>query len=154
MESYFEYLRILIITFFQDMGTFFRKAFADPWADVPGNFQNYNFILSQHSGEFGFVGWLFWVIFLVFFVSLIGAILFGIFLLLRKYIRFVRRELQTDELRRRREDAAVEIRKQKREENLAKRRNFLNQDFSDDSDDDFEFETPYAAEVNIFYLSI
>jgi len=55
--------------------------------------------------------------------------------------------LQTDELRRRREDAAVEIRKQKREENLAKRRNFLNQDFSDDSDDDYEFETPYAEEL-------
>jgi len=66
--------------------------------------------------------------------------------------------LQTDELRRRREDAAVEIRKQKREENLAKRRNFLNQDFTDDSDDEFEdkslVDAPYAEEVNIFYIYI
>jgi len=61
--------------------------------------------------------------------------------------------LQTDELRRRREDAAVEIRKQKREENLAKRRNFLNQDFSDDSDDDYEIETPYAEEVIVLLFT-
>lgn len=99
MESYFEYLRVLITAFFVDMGTFFRKAFADPWADVPGNFTNYDSLLKTHSADFGFVGWLFWVIFLIFFVSLLGAILFGLFLLLRKYIRFLRRELETDELR-------------------------------------------------------
>lgn len=34
-----------------------------------------------------------------------------------------RNAMKTDELRRRREDAAIEIRKQKREESLAKRRN-------------------------------
>jgi hypothetical protein len=41
--------------------------------------------------------------------------------------------LKADELRRRREDAAVEIRKQKREESLAKRRNL--QPFSDSASD-------------------
>jgi len=33
--------------------------------------------------------------------------------------------LKTDELRRRREEQQVEIRRQKREENISKRRNFL-----------------------------
>jgi len=51
-----------------------------------------------------------------------------------------RGDLKTDELRRRREDAAVEIRKQKREENFAKRRNL--QFNSLDSDDDLD-ETLY-----------
>lgn len=48
--------------------------------------------------------------------------------------------MQPVEIRRRREDVTVEIRKQKREESLAKRRNFtpidagVDQDLSDDSD--------------------
>ncbi|BFZ55369.1 Importin subunit alpha-1 [Savitreella phatthalungensis] len=41
-----------------------------------------------------------------------------------------------DELRRRREEQQVEIRKQKREENLTKRRNLANITTSDDDDDD------------------
>lgn len=41
-----------------------------------------------------------------------------------------------DELRRRREEQQVEIRKQKREENLAKRRNMTFADNAADSDDD------------------
>ena len=48
-----------------------------------------------------------------------------------------RGSLKQDELRRRREDVAVEIRKQKREEALAKRRNLVNVSsaLSDDEDD-------------------
>ncbi|KAI8642657.1 armadillo-type protein [Parasitella parasitica] len=41
-----------------------------------------------------------------------------------------------DEVRRRRENAQVEIRKQKKEENLAKRRNFNAQEIAPDSDDE------------------
>lgn len=47
-----------------------------------------------------------------------------------------RGQLKADELRRRREDAAVEIRKQKREESLAKRRNLQPVSDSSDLDDD------------------
>ncbi|CAO3673331.1 unnamed protein product [Umbelopsis vinacea] len=43
-----------------------------------------------------------------------------------------------EELRRRREAQQVEIRKQKREENLTKRRNFNANEFSEDSDDDID----------------
>jgi len=51
-----------------------------------------------------------------------------------------RGDLKTDELRRRREDAAVEIRKQKREENFAKRRNLNFIDSDDELDDNFNIE--------------
>lgn len=43
-----------------------------------------------------------------------------------------------EEIRRRREAQQVEIRKQKREENLTKRRNFNANEFSEDSDDDID----------------
>jgi len=62
-----------------------------------------------------------------------------------------RGDLKTDELRRRREDAAVEIRKQKREENLAKRRNLHNIDSDDDLDESFNVEV-YIAHIDIFHI--
>ena len=99
MTAYFEYLRELLVRFFSDLGRFFSKAFASPWADVPGNFEAYNSFLSSHKGQFGFGGWLMFVIFLLLLIALIAAALFGLFLLIRKYVRFVRKELDKDELR-------------------------------------------------------
>ena len=99
MTSYFEYLRKILTAFFQHLGRFFGKAFGSPWSDVGNNFNEYNSLLSQHSGEFGFWGWLFWVIFLLLFVGLIAGLCFFLFIFLRKYIRFVRSELDKDELR-------------------------------------------------------
>ncbi|KAI7897606.1 armadillo-type protein [Cokeromyces recurvatus] len=49
-----------------------------------------------------------------------------------------RSRFKPEEIRRRRENAQVEIRKQKKEENLAKRRNFNAQMLSQDSDDELE----------------
>ena len=99
MDKYFEYLRELLIRFFSDVGRFFYKVFASPWEDVPGNFTYYHTLLVEYSSKFGFVGWVLWVIFLVFLLGLIAALIYGIVILLRKYIRFVRRELDTDKLR-------------------------------------------------------
>ena len=96
MEAYFEYLREMIVEFFEDLGIFFRMVFADPWNPVGGNFEHYGSIFDKHVGDFGPAGWVFFTIFLIFFIGLIGGILFGLFLLLRKYIRFVRKELEVD----------------------------------------------------------
>ncbi|CEI88676.1 Putative Importin subunit alpha [Rhizopus microsporus] len=49
-----------------------------------------------------------------------------------------RSRFKPEEVRRRRENAQVEIRKQKKEENLAKRRNFNMQELSADSDDELD----------------
>ena len=100
MTAYFEYLRQMLVAFFTDLGIFLRKVFVDAWYDVGNNFSNYNNIFSTHQPEFGFWGWFFWVLFLLVFIGLIGAILFGLHLLLRKYIRFVKKEIDKDELRR------------------------------------------------------
>ena len=99
MNAYFEYLRELITRFFSDLGRFFTKGFASPWADVPGNFAAYNSYLSSHSDQFGFIGWFFFVLFAILLVAIIGGVLFGLFILIRKYIRFVRTELDKDDLR-------------------------------------------------------
>ena len=92
MTAYFEYLREMLVKFFSDLGRFLGKAFGSPWADVPGNFSSYNSIFNSHVGDFGFLGWFFYILFMFFFIGLIGAICFGLFILLRKYIRFVDRK--------------------------------------------------------------
>ena len=100
MTAYFEYLRQMLSAFFVDLGIFLRKLFVSPWEDVGNNFTNYNSLLNSYKTEFGFGGWFFYVFFLLFFIALICAALFGLYILLRKYIRFVKRELDKDELRR------------------------------------------------------
>ena len=100
MEAYFEYLRQMLIKFFSDLGRFFYKGIVTPWEDVPGNFESYSSIFNQHVGKFQFLGWFFYILFFIFFIALIGAIGFGLFILIRKYVRFVKRELDKDELRR------------------------------------------------------
>ncbi|GAA5800050.1 armadillo-type protein [Helicostylum pulchrum] len=55
-----------------------------------------------------------------------------------------RSRFKPEEVRRRRENAQVEIRKQKKEENLAKRRNLNAQDMGEDSDDDLAISTQDA----------
>ena len=109
MNAYFEYLRELITRFFSDLGRFFTKGFASPWADVPGNFAAYNSYLSSHSGQFGFVGWLFFVIFAILLVAIIGGVLFGLFILIRKYIRFAKTEIDKDGLRAQVEELQYEL---------------------------------------------
>ncbi len=100
MSAYFEYLGEMLKRFFIDLGHFFYKAIISPWTDVGNNFSNYNAILAKHSGDFGFLGWFFFVLFALLFLALIGAIIFGLYLLIRKYVRFCKKELDKDELRR------------------------------------------------------
>ena len=100
MSAYFAYLAEMIKAFFRDLGRFFYKGIVTPWQDVGENFKNYHSIFTEYSGDFRFVGWLFFVLFALFFIALVGALVFGIVILVRKYIRFVKREIDKDELRR------------------------------------------------------
>ena len=99
MTSYFEYLRKFLTAFFGHLGRFFGTAFGSPWANVGNNFIEYNSVLALHSPEFGFWGWFFWVLFLLLAIALVAGIIFLLFIFLRKYIRFVKGELDKDELR-------------------------------------------------------
>ena len=89
----------MLVRFFSDLGRFFNKVFAAPWADVPGNFDAYGSIFSEHNRNFTGLDWFFYVLFFIFFIALIGAILFGLFILIRKYVRFVKKELDKDDMR-------------------------------------------------------
>ncbi len=100
MSAYFEYLRQILIAFFTDLGHWFYQFIVSPWVDVGNNFNNYNSIFGKFHNEFGFWGWFFYVIFLIFFVALLAAIGYGLFLLIRRYVRFVKKEIDKDELRR------------------------------------------------------
>ena len=100
MASYFEYLREMFIRVLADIGKFLFKCIISPWTDLPENFNYYNSTLAAHASGFGFLGWLFWVIFLTLLLGLIAGAGFLLFLFLRKYIRFVKKELDKEELKR------------------------------------------------------
>ena len=100
MASYFEYLRKMFLAVLQDIGTFLYKAFISPWTDLGRNFKFYNDYMAEHYASFGPVGWIFWVIFLLLLIGLIAGLLFLIVVFFRKYVRFVRKELDKEELSR------------------------------------------------------
>ncbi len=99
MAQYFEYLRQMIIAVFWDFIAFFSTRIVEPWKKVPSNFSHYHDFLTTYSSEFGFWGWFFFVLFALLFIALIGAMCFGIYLLLRKYIRFCKKEIDKEALR-------------------------------------------------------
>ena len=102
MAEYFRYLNEVVRAFFNDLGIFFNKTFAAPWADVPGNFEKYNNLLQQYSSSnsWGFWGWFFYVFFLIALIGLIGGLLFLLFLVIRKYVRFCKKQIDKEELQR------------------------------------------------------
>ena len=100
MAAYFEYLRELFLKVVQDIGTFFYKGIVSPWTDVGDNFATYHSYLTAHMGQFGWAGWIFWIIFLLLFIALIAGVGFLLVVFVRKYVRFVKRELDKEELKR------------------------------------------------------
>ena len=102
MSEYFNYLNDVIKAFFSDFGDFFYRTFSVPWSYVPDNVRRYNSLLGQYSAspQWGFWGWFFWVLFLILFIAVIAGILFGLFILIRKYVRFCKKEIDKEELKR------------------------------------------------------
>ena len=99
MGAYFEYLRQMLVAFFEDVGRWFYKLIVGPWTDVGNNFADYNSYFNHYSPDFGFWGWFFFVLFLLIFIALIAGLGYLIFIFARKYVRFVKKELDKDELR-------------------------------------------------------
>lgn len=90
MAAYFEYLKEMIVAFFENLGTWFNMRYACPWAPVPSEFEHYNSLFATYSPNFGVGGWIFFVLFAILLIALVGAICFLIFWLIRKYVRFRR----------------------------------------------------------------
>ena len=101
LSAYFDYLREMFLAFMRNTGEFFKKVFVESWGEVFKNdITEYNSFLGQYGGSFGFIGWLFWVFFLLLLIGLIAGAGFLLVIFLRKYIRFVKKELDKEELRR------------------------------------------------------
>ena len=100
MASYFEYLRKMVMAFLEDLGNFFYTMIVGPWLDVPNNFTIYHNYFTQHYETFEFWGWFFWVIFLLLLIALFCGLGFLLVVFFRKYVRFVKKELDKEELRR------------------------------------------------------
>ena len=100
MASYFEYLRKMVMAFLEDLGNFFYTIIVGPWLDVPNNFTIYHNYFTQHYETFEFWGWFFWVIFLLLLIALFCGLGFLLVVFFRKYVRFVKKELDKEELRR------------------------------------------------------
>ena len=98
MSDFFEYLGEVLKRVFQDIGAFFNTAFASPWGPVGENFKAYGELFNQYSRTWGAGGWIFYVIFIILLILLIGGLGVLLFFLLRKYIRFVKREINKEEL--------------------------------------------------------
>lgn len=109
MTAYFQYLGAFLQRFFTHLGKFLETVFVTPWAEVDNNFSEYGQIFASYSGDFGFVGWLMFALFVLLFLALIGAIGFGLFLLIKKYVKFAKAELDKDELRRQVERLNIEL---------------------------------------------
>ena len=99
MSAYFEYLREMIVAVFQDIGNWFYALIVGPWLEVGDNFRDYNAYFNNYSPEFGFWGWFFYVFFWIVLVGLIGGIGFLLFILIRKYVRFYKQELDKEALK-------------------------------------------------------
>ena len=106
MSAYFTYLGRILTQFFTDFGLFFAHVFASPWSGTTGwqsvgqNVATYNQMLKELSPKFGFGGWVMWIFFLFVFIGVIGGIGYGVYWLVRRYVKFAKTELDKDELRR------------------------------------------------------
>src|SRR5574344_665069 len=109
MSDYFNYLKFWLIAFFTNFGNWFKMRWADPWGPVPGEFGYYNDLLNQYSAGFGFWGWFFFVLFAILAVAFLGGLLFLIYWLVRKYIKFYKTEVDKDHLRDEVEKLNVEL---------------------------------------------
>lgn len=98
MSEYFEYLGEFLKRFFQDLGIFFKDVFVSPWYKVPGNGEYYAELFNRYSPSFGVGGWIFFVVFILLFGAFVAGLLFLIYLGLRKYIRFVKKEIDKEKL--------------------------------------------------------
>lgn len=99
MSAYFQYLWGMIQQVFKDIGMFFYNFVVYPWTKVGGNFSTYSDYFSTYSPQFGAGGWILFIVFAILLLGVIGAIGFGLFLLIRKYVRFVRGEIDKDNLK-------------------------------------------------------
>ena len=109
MQDYFAYLREMIIAFFQNVGDWFKRRWYDPFAVWGDYFDRYHYLFNNHYENFGFWGWFFYVFFWLLLIGLIGGLLFLLFLLIRKYVKFYKKEVDKEKLQKEVEQLQIEL---------------------------------------------
>ena len=97
----------MLVAFFSNLGKFFVTLFASPWNGelarqdtIANDFAQYRNIFNNWSPLWGTVGWIFFGLFAVLFLCLLGGVIFLLVFFFKKYVKFCKREIQKDELRR------------------------------------------------------
>ena len=98
MTQYFQYLAKMIVAFFRNVGDWFRLRWYEPFTYWGTYFTEYGDILNFYKEDFGPGGWFFFVLFAVLVAILVGGILFLLFWLIRKYVKFYKKELDKEKL--------------------------------------------------------
>jgi len=109
MNAYFEYLRELIVRIWNDFVRFMSKRVVSPWLDVGGNFAYYHELLMSAKGDFHFWGWFFYVLMWILFAALLVGINYGLYRLIRKYVRFHKTEMDKEKLREQVDDLNLQL---------------------------------------------
>ncbi len=109
MQDYFAYLREMIIAFFQNVGDWFKRRWYDPFAVWGDYFDRYHYLFNNHYENFGFWGWFFYVFFWLLLIGLVGGLLFLLFLLIRKYVKFYKKEVDKEKLQKEVEQLQIEL---------------------------------------------
>ena len=107
MAQYFSYLKEMLEAFFSNLWKFIVTLFASPWNGelarkdtIANDFAKYRELFDHWSQLWGPVGWVFFGLFGLLFLSLLGGVIFLLVFFFKKYVKFCKREIQKDELRR------------------------------------------------------
>ncbi len=109
MQDYFAYLREMIIAFFQNVGDWFKRRWYDPFAVWGSYFDQYHYFFNSHYESFGFWGWFFFVLFALLLIGLVGGLCFLLFLLIKKYVKFYKKEVDKEKLQKEVEQLQIEL---------------------------------------------
>lgn len=100
METYFQYLKEMIVSFFRNVGNWFVDRWGTPFRHLADYHREYVDIWQRYGsgGKFGGGGWFFFVLFAILFASLVLGLLYLIVWLIRKYVKFYKKEVDKEKL--------------------------------------------------------
>jgi len=96
MDSFLQFFYEMMIMLFSSIGAFFSNMWRNFWAIF--SLGTYASILGNHSYNFTVWDWILAIVFYILYAAVILFILFGIFLLVRKYIRIRKTFVAQEEL--------------------------------------------------------
>ena len=98
MAEFSKYFTDFIVEFFTNIGKFFKALGLAFWNAFFVNIKDYFKHLIDASHDFGFLGWFCEIIVMILLIAFFTFLAIRIFQLLRRYVRFTRREIEKDAL--------------------------------------------------------